>query len=70
MAEEAAAPAVISPVKLVVDGGDYDGTFFVGDSIRDGKLLAGTHRDIDVFFVLVSGYLVSLNNLCRYIHHV
>lgn len=57
MADEATAPAVISPVKLVA-GGDYDGTFFVGDSVSDGKLLTGSHPDVDVFFVLVSGYLV------------
>jgi hypothetical protein len=62
MAEEAADPAVVSPVKLVTDGGDYDGMFFVGDSVRDGKLLTGNHPDIDVFFVLVSGYLVSLSH--------
>jgi hypothetical protein len=58
MAEEAAAPAVIIPVKLVADGSDYDGTYFVGDSVRDGKLLVGNQPDIDVFFVLISGYLV------------
>lgn len=62
MAEDASPPAVVSAVKLVVaDGSDYDGTFYVGESVADGKLHVGTHGDVDVFFVLVSGYLVCLH---------
>lgn len=50
MAEDAGPAAVVSPVKLVADGSDYEGTFYVGD--------------VDVFFVLVSGYLVRFP--CRW----
>lgn len=64
MAEDAGPAAVVSPVKLVADGSDYEGTFYVGESIADGKIHVGTHGDVDVFFVLASGYLVRFPCRC------
>lgn len=58
------ADPVIEPVTVSeVTSGDYEGTIFVGDSvdgIADGTLITGSGgADLDVMFVLVSGYLVS-----------
>lgn len=59
MADDASSP-VATPVYLVSDGSEYDGTFYVGD-FSDGKLLTSEkYGDLDAFFVLISGYLVRL----------
>lgn len=60
------AEPVIEPVTVSeVTSGDYEGAIFVGEDMADGKLITGTGgADMDVMFVLVSGYLVSALLLC------
>lgn len=56
MAEPVNKPIAVSKVT----SGDYEGTIFVGDDSAAGKLITGTGGDMDVMFVLVSGYLVNI----------
>lgn len=53
MANPTTEPVTVSEVT----SGDYEGTIFVGDDMESGKLITESGGDLDVMFVLVSGYL-------------
>lgn len=67
------ADPVIEPVTVSeVTSGDYEGTIFVGstaDDVAGGKLITGSGEDLDVMFVLVSGYLVRISSLHHLFRH-